>query len=71
MKKNLLSSLFLFGELGLSISIPLIALALFGRYLDNHLHTSPYFFLAGIVIATIFIFFYIKKIIYKFINKMK
>ncbi|MFA5872010.1 MAG: AtpZ/AtpI family protein [Parcubacteria group bacterium] len=38
-------------ELGYIIAVPLVILALIGRYLDNKLGTSPWFLLVGILIA--------------------
>lgn len=41
-------------ELGYTIAIPLVVLALGGRMLDRYFETSPAFFLAGII-ASLFI----------------
>lgn len=38
-------------ELGYSIAVPLVALALIGRFLDKKLETSPWLLLAGIFLA--------------------
>jgi ATP synthase protein I len=40
-------------ELGYTIAIPLVILALVGRWADAHLHTHPWLFLVGIVLAII------------------
>jgi F0F1-type ATP synthase assembly protein I len=40
-------------QLGYIIAIPLIFLALLGRFLDKCLNTSPWFFLVGILLAII------------------
>jgi F0F1-type ATP synthase assembly protein I len=45
------SAISLAWELGYSIAIPLVALALVGRFLDKKLGTSPWIFLAGILVA--------------------
>lgn len=66
MKKSLIFSLFLFGEIGFSVSIPLVGLALLGRYLDRQFNTNPYLFLTGIILATIIIYFFLKKVINKY-----
>jgi len=38
-------------ELGFLIAIPLVVLAMLGKFLDNKLETSPWLFLAGICIS--------------------
>lgn len=38
-------------ELGFLIAIPLVVMALLGRFLDKKLETSPWLFLAGICIS--------------------
>lgn len=38
-------------ELGYTIAIPLVVLALLGRYLDKRLGTTPWLLLAGILIS--------------------
>jgi F0F1-type ATP synthase assembly protein I len=38
-------------ELGYSIAVPLVGLALVGRFLDKKLGTSPWLILAGILIS--------------------
>jgi len=48
-------------ELGYLIAIPLVAMALLGRFLDKKLETSPWIFLAGICIAIILTTFLIYK----------
>lgn len=40
-------------ELGYSIAVPLVIFALVGRWLDGRLHTSPWLFLSGVVLAII------------------
>lgn len=47
------SALRLAGELGFTITIPLIILALAGRLVDKHYHTSPLFLLIGIFLSLI------------------
>ncbi len=41
-------------NIGWQIAIPLVALALIGRYVDTVLRTSPLLFLIGIMVAIIF-----------------
>jgi F0F1-type ATP synthase assembly protein I len=38
-------------ELGYSIAIPLVALALGGRFLDRRFDTDPFLFLTGVVLS--------------------
>lgn len=40
-------------ELGYLIAIPLVAMALLGRFLDKKFDSSPWFLLAGVCIAII------------------
>lgn len=40
-------------ELGWQIAIPLVALALLGRYADKYFDTSPWLLVAGVVLAAI------------------
>jgi hypothetical protein len=63
MKKNLLFSFGLIGQIGFSTAIPLVVLGLLGRYLDKRFSTGPYLFLAGLVLATVIIYFLIREIV--------
>lgn len=47
------SALALAWQLGYTIAIPLIVLALVGRFLDRRLDTSPLFLLAGIALSIV------------------
>lgn len=50
------------GDFGATIAVPVVVLALVGRYLDNHWHTSrPYITIAGFALAAMFT----AKIIYR------
>lgn len=40
-------------QLGLSFTVPLVALALAGRWLDARFGTAPFLFLGGIVLASL------------------
>jgi len=51
--KNVWSALSLAWQLGYTIAIPLIALALTGRILDKRFGTSPWLLLAGIFLSLI------------------
>jgi F0F1-type ATP synthase assembly protein I len=50
-EKSVWQGLALAGELGYTIAIPLIVFALLGRFLDKKIGTSPWFLLAGILLA--------------------
>jgi len=41
-------------DLGYTIAVPLVVLALGGRLADRYLNTSPWFLLAGVVISIVF-----------------
>lgn len=43
----------LVGQLGFTIAVPLVALALLGRLADRHFGTAPWLLLAGIVLSLI------------------
>lgn len=40
-------------ELGYVIAIPIVALGLAGRFLDKHYGTSPWLFLAGVLVSIV------------------
>lgn len=64
MKKYLLFSFNFIGKIGFSVAVPLVAFAFLGRYLDRHFNLGhPYFFLSGIVVATIIVYFILRKMI--------
>jgi F0F1-type ATP synthase assembly protein I len=65
MKKTLLFSFGLIGQIGFSTAIPLVVLGLLGRYLDKKFQTSPYLFLVGLALATVIIYFIIREIVKK------
>jgi hypothetical protein len=71
MKKSLIFSFGLIGEIGFVVSIPLLSLGLLGRYFDHKLDTGPYLFLAGIAIATIIIYLTVKSIVSKAIKNFE
>lgn len=55
----------LIGQIGFATALPLVIFGLLGRYLDNKYGTAPYLFLTGIFLATVQIYFYIRKIVEK------
>lgn len=65
--KSLLETISLSLQLGFTIALPLIALAIIGRSLDKNFQTNPLFLLSGIflalIISTWLIYHRIKKII--------
>lgn len=63
MKQSLFFAFSLVGQIGFATAIPLVLFGLGGRYLDNKFHTGPYLFLVGIIIATIMIYFILRKIV--------
>lgn len=64
MKKALLFSLSLMGQIGFAIAIPLAGLGLLGYWLDNRYHPGKHYLAAiGIILAAIITFFYLKKIV--------
>ena len=50
-QENSWSAVGLAWELGYTIAVPLVALALAGRYLDKKLDTSPWLLLIGILVS--------------------
>jgi hypothetical protein len=68
MKKSLIFAFGLIGQIGFSVAVPLVALGLLGRLLDKRFGSSPYLFLLGLALATVFIFFYLKGLVKKAIK---
>jgi len=50
-QENSWSALGLAWELGYTIAVPLVALALLGRWIDKKLGTSPWILLLGILVS--------------------
>jgi len=71
MKKSLLFSFSYIGQIGFATAIPLVIFAGLGKWLDNLYGTSPYLLLLGILVATIQIFFYLRKIVQMASEKVK
>lgn len=65
LRNSVVFSFSLIGQIGFATALPLVIFSLLGKYFDNKLGTSPYLFLLGILIATIQIYFYIRKIVKK------
>lgn len=63
MKKSLLFSFGLIGQIGFTTAIPLVAFGLFGRYLDQKFGTNPYLFLLGLAVATVIVYFALRQIV--------
>ena len=63
MKKSLIFSFSVIGQIGFATAIPLVLFSLLGRYLDRLFGTSPYLFLAGIVVATVLVYFILRQIV--------
>ena len=71
MKKTLLFSLNLFGQIGFGVALPLVVLGLLGRYLDKRFETNPYLTVIGIALAVVITFFFLKKIVKEAIEQAK
>jgi len=53
----------LIGQIGFATALPLVIFGLLGRYLDNKYGTAPYLFLAGLFLATVIVYFTLRKIV--------
>jgi len=69
MKKSLLFSFGLIGQIGFATAIPLVVFGLLGRYLDTKFGTAPYLFLSGLGIATIIVYFTLRRLVKKAIEE--
>lgn len=65
MKKSLLFSFSLIGQIGFATALPLVVFGLLGRYLDKKYHTSPWLFLVGLIVASVQVYFYLRSIVKK------
>ncbi len=61
-KTPLQQALLIGWELGYSIAVPIVLLALGGRLLDRHFGTSPLFLLAGILVSLVTSTFWLMRI---------
>ena len=71
MKKSLIFSFALIGQIGFATALPLVIFGVLGRYLDKIYGTGHWLFLAGLLIATIQVFFYIRYIVQKASEQIK
>jgi F0F1-type ATP synthase assembly protein I len=65
LKNSLVFSFSLIGQIGFATALPLVMFGLLGRYLDKIYGTAHWFFFAGLLIATIQVFFYLRYIVKK------
>jgi F0F1-type ATP synthase assembly protein I len=56
-------------QLGYSVAVPLVALALLGRFLDKKLETSPWLLLTGILLSIFMSSYLVYKKTLDIINK--
>ena len=69
LKKSIIFSFSLIGQVGFATALPLVFFSLLGRYLDNKLGTTPYLLLAGLCLATIIVYFTLRKIVQQAIKE--
>lgn len=65
MKKSLVFSFSLIGEIGFATAIPLVGASFLGSFLDKKYYTNNLFLIICILLANFMIYFYIRKIIIK------
>lgn len=63
MKKTIIFAFSFIGQIGLTTAIPLVFFGLLGRYIDQKYGTGPYLMLFGFAIATVIVYFAIKKLV--------
>lgn len=63
LKKSMIFSFSLIGQVGFATALPLVIFGLLGRYLDDKYGTAPYLFLVGLFLATIIVYFTLRKIV--------
>lgn len=71
LKKSLIFSFALIGQIGFATAMPLVIFGLLGKYLDKKFDTSPTLFLIGIAIATVQIYFYVRAIVRSNLEELK
>lgn len=71
MKKSLLFSLSFIGSVGFATAIPVVVLALLGRYLDHRYNSEPKFFIILLILSVVIVFFTLKKIVREAIEGFK
>lgn len=71
MKKRLLFSLSLMGYIGIATALPLVVLAIAGKYIDSKYDSSPKFLVIFILLAAMMSFFILRNIVSKAIEQSK
>jgi len=71
LKKSLIFSFSLIGQIGFATALPLVIFGLAGRYLDRMYGTKPIFLLIGFAVATVIVYFYLRKIVKESTEKFK
>lgn len=69
MKKSLFFSFSLMGSIGFAVAVPLVSLALLGRYLDSVFNSSPKLLIAMIALSTVLVYFILRQIVSDAIKK--
>lgn len=70
MKKDLIFAFAMIGQIGFATAIPLVLLGLGGRYLDGRFGTAPYLFLLGLILAGIFAYLSVKRIVKEYLKEL-
>jgi len=63
MKKTIIFAFGFIGAIGLTTAVPLVFFGLLGRWLDQKYGTGPYLMLLGFVLATVIVYFAIKRLV--------
>lgn len=71
MKKGLFFALSFIGQVGIATAVPLVALALLGRYLDQRFDSAPKLFIVGIILAAGASILILRQITKKMITEIK
>ena len=71
MKNSLIFSFSLIGQIGFATALPLVIFGILGRYLDKIYGTAHWFFFAGLLLATIQVFFYLRYIVKRASEQIK
>lgn len=71
MKNSLIFSFSLIGQIGFATALPLVIFGILGRYIDKLYNTGHWFFFAGLLLATIQVFFYLRYIVKQASTKIK
>jgi len=71
LKKSLIFSFSLIGQIGFATALPLVIFGVAGRYADKVYNTGHWLFLTGLLIATIQVFFYLRYIVKKASEQIK